>query len=86
MFFRSAEHSDVDKVVNRRIGVSFPDPFAFSFCELVLSVTLNFLSGISAVAKIFINVDLPAPFGPSNPNIPGEISSETPHNARTPPE
>jgi hypothetical protein len=30
-------------------------------------------------------VDLPAPFGPSNPNIPGGISREIPRSARTPP-
>src|SRR5205085_2330057 len=31
-----------------------------------------------------MSVDLPAPFGPSRPNIPGGISSETLRNARTP--
>jgi hypothetical protein len=44
------------------------------------------VSGSINVARIFIKVDLLAPFGPSKPNIPGEISSETPRNARTPPE
>jgi hypothetical protein len=38
--------------------------------------------GSRSVARIFIKVDLPTPFGPSKPNIPEEISSETPRNAR----
>jgi len=41
-------------------------------------------SGSSRVARIFINVDLPAPFGPSNPNIPGGTSRLTSRSARTP--
>src|ERR1700730_14115 len=44
------------------------------------------LSGSSSVARIFMSVDFPAPFGPSSPNIPGGISSEMPRKARTPPE
>src|SRR5580704_18574116 len=43
------------------------------------------VSGSSKVARIFMKVDLPAPFGPISPNMPGGISSETPRRARTPP-
>jgi hypothetical protein len=34
---------------------------------------------------MFMNVDLPAPLGPNNPNIPVPISTETPRNAATGP-
>ncbi len=41
-------------------------------------------SGSCSVARMRINVDLPAPFRPSSPNIPWGISSETSFNARVP--
>src|SRR5262245_9767209 len=41
------------------------------------------LSGSNSVARIFIKVDLPAPFGPIRPNMPTGISRETPRRART---
>ena len=40
--------------------------------------------GICSVAMQRISVDLPAPFGPSNPNMPGGTSSETESSARVP--
>lgn len=42
------------------------------------------LSGSWSVAMVRINVDLPAPFGPSNPNIPVGIVRETSRSARAP--
>jgi hypothetical protein len=48
------------------------------------SVTLPDV-GSSSPAKIFMKVDLPAPFGPSKPNMPGETSRSTPFNAVTGP-
>jgi hypothetical protein len=41
-------------------------------------------SALCSVASVRISVDLPAPFGPSRPNIPFGTSSETPSSARTP--
>ena len=41
-------------------------------------------SGCCSVAIVRIRVDLPAPFGPSNPNMPSGIVSETSFSARTP--
>ncbi len=41
-------------------------------------------SGCCSVAMVRMSVDLPAPFGPSRPNIPAGISSETLLRARTP--
>jgi hypothetical protein len=39
------------------------------------------LSGSCSVAIVRISEDLPAPFGPSRPNMPGGTSSETSRNA-----
>ena len=41
-------------------------------------------SGSCSVAIVRINVDLPAPFGPSSPNIPCGIVSVMLLSARTP--
>ena len=41
-------------------------------------------SGSCSVAMMRISVDLPAPFGPSRPNMPGGIASETSSSARVP--
>ncbi len=41
-------------------------------------------SGSCSVATVRIRVDLPAPLGPSRPNIPFGISSDTLFRARTP--
>src|SRR5688572_19385713 len=41
-------------------------------------------SGSCSVARIRISVDLPAPFRPRRPNIPGGMSSDTPFNAWVP--
>ena len=43
------------------------------------------LSGSWSVAMVRISEDLPAPFGPSSPNIPAGISSETLRSACTSP-
>jgi hypothetical protein len=40
--------------------------------------------GICSVAKHRISDDLPAPLGPSNPNMPRGISSVTSSRARVP--
>jgi hypothetical protein len=40
--------------------------------------------GICNVAMQRISVDLPAPFGPSRPNMPRPISRETSARARVP--
>jgi hypothetical protein len=42
------------------------------------------LSGSWSVAMVRIRVDLPAPLGPSKPNIPAGMRSETPFKACTP--
>ena len=42
------------------------------------------LSGACSVARVRISVDLPAPLGPSKPNMPLGMSSVTPSMARTP--
>ena len=41
-------------------------------------------SGCCSVATVRMSDDLPAPFGPSSPNIPGGIDSATSSRARTP--
>ena len=41
-------------------------------------------SGSCSVAIVRIRVDLPAPFGPSSPNMPGGIVSVTSFSACTP--
>jgi hypothetical protein len=41
-------------------------------------------SASCSVARVRISVDLPAPFGPSRPNMPVGIVSETRSSARTP--
>ena len=38
-----------------------------------------------SVASVRISVDLPAPLGPSSPNMPGGTVSETRSSAWTPP-
>jgi hypothetical protein len=43
-------------------------------------------SASCSVAIVRISVDLPAPFGPSRPNMPFGMSSVTESSARTPPE
>jgi hypothetical protein len=40
--------------------------------------------GVCSVATSRISVDLPAPFGPSSPNITRGTSSVTPSSARVP--
>jgi hypothetical protein len=42
------------------------------------------LSASCNVASVRIRLDLPAPFGPSRPNMPLGISSDTSCRARTP--
>src|SRR5262245_15455703 len=41
-------------------------------------------SGCCSVATVRMSVDLPAPFGPSKPNMPAGMSRDTSFSARTP--
>jgi hypothetical protein len=42
------------------------------------------LSASCSVASVRIRLDLPAPFGPSSPNMPAGIVNDTSRSARTP--
>ena len=57
--------------LSAKIKVPFiPVPMTMqTFMVLFLGYYLGPKLGLATTAKIFIKVDLPAPFGPSNPNI-----------------
>ena len=72
----------------RTPGAGSPGPCAAAVLSRSTSMPSKVMapeSGSCRVAMVRISVDLPAPFGPSRPNMPGGISSETPFSALTPP-
>src|SRR6187455_3220160 len=61
-------------------------PWGLWMCVSLPLTRISPASRVSAPARIFINVDLPAPFSPTSAcTSPGRTSNVTPLNARTAP-
>ncbi len=76
-------HPRIDPKLLRQVAQQLSDS---SFCRSTSTSPSVALpeSASCNVASVRMSVDLPAPLGPANPNIPGEMCIETLSNAWTP--